>query len=115
MVGRLFSLTGSGFWDWVLQRVSALVILSYSIFMAAFFWTHSGLDYATWMSLCSNFWFKLGTFLTFLFIVIHAWIGLWMVVGDYIHCKFLAKTINIALILSYAAMLIFLAQLLWSI
>ena len=60
--------------------------------------------------------FSLGfLFLTFLFIVIHAWIGLWMVVGDYIHCKFLAKTINIALILSYAAMLIFLAQLLWSI
>ena len=65
MVGRLFSLAGSGFWDWVLQRVSALVILSYSIFMAVFFSTHSGLDYATWMSLCSNFWFKLGTFLTF--------------------------------------------------
>jgi succinate dehydrogenase / fumarate reductase membrane anchor subunit len=37
-----------GFYDWVKQRVSAVLIGLYTIFIFAFLFTHSPLDYFAW-------------------------------------------------------------------
>lgn len=81
----------SGVADWVMQRVSAIIIAAYLIYLVLFFYcftthnTHAYVDYEDWVNLFDSFTFKVFTSVFLFFLVKHAWIGLWTVVTDYIH------------------------------
>lgn len=74
-----------GFKDWLLQRVSAVVIGSYVIWLTVYAWVNGPLDYAAWHQLFSMLPVQIFTLLTLLGLMAHAWIGLWTVATDYLH------------------------------
>jgi len=83
MVKSITSLSRSGLLDWLVQRVTAVVLGSYSIFMFGYLLLSGDIDYQQWNALFSNFWFKIYTLSTLLALVGHIWVGMWTVATDY--------------------------------
>lgn len=85
MVRSITSLSRSGLLDWLIQRVSAVVLGSYAIFMLGYFWVQGGaVDYQQWHGLFSMFWFKIYSLSVLLALVGHIWVGMWTVATDYV-------------------------------
>jgi succinate dehydrogenase / fumarate reductase membrane anchor subunit len=74
----------SGYRDWKLQRISALVMMIYVIYLFAFFVCHPHLSYDCWVGLFASPWMQVSTLVVMLLLVIHAWIGMWTIGTDYI-------------------------------
>lgn len=84
MVTSITSFGRSGLYDWMMQRVTAVVLMTYSVFMIGYLLLNSDLDYNQWKSLFDSSFMKIYTLLAMLSMVAHAWIGMWSVSTDYI-------------------------------
>lgn len=84
MVTSITSFGRSGLYDWMMQRVTAVILMAYTIFMIGYLLFSSDLSYASWSSLFQNTAMRIFTLLAILSMVAHAWIGLWSVSTDYI-------------------------------
>jgi succinate dehydrogenase / fumarate reductase membrane anchor subunit len=84
MVTAVTSFGRSGLYDWLIQRISAVVIAAYVIFIVAFILLNPGLDFEAWRSLYSCLWMRIFSLLTLVSFLAHAWIGLWAVLTDYL-------------------------------
>jgi succinate dehydrogenase / fumarate reductase membrane anchor subunit len=114
MVTSVTNCTRNGLGDWLLQRVSALVIGAYAIFLAVFFLAHCPMTYATWKSLFSCLWFEIFTTLVLFSIVGHAWVGIWTVLTDYIKCASLRVVLEVLMILFLLVLAISGCWIVWS-
>lgn len=83
MVTSVTNFGRSGLSDWVVQRVTGVILLAYTIFIAVVVFACSP-DYAYWSSLFDQTWVKVFSLATILSLAIHAWIGLWCVSTDYL-------------------------------
>jgi succinate dehydrogenase / fumarate reductase membrane anchor subunit len=95
-----------GFYDWVVQRVSALLIGAYTVFLLAFFLLHCPMNYTVLSALFSNLMMKIATFLVLIAVLWHAFIGLWTVFTDYIKnnvVRLLLEIVLIVVLLGYFA------------
>lgn len=113
-VSTVTNLTRSGIADWLVQRVSAVILAAYLVFITVFLLTHSPVDYATWKDLFSHLPMRLFSLLALLALLGHAWVGLWTIFTDYIKCTVLRGTIQILIILGLIAALAWGIQTLWS-
>lgn len=84
MVTSVTSLGRSGVSDWLLQRVSAVILLAYTVFIVAYILLTPELDYSQWRALFDQLWMRIFSLATLISIVAHAWIGLWVVITDYL-------------------------------
>ena len=84
MVTSVTALCRSGLRDWLVQRITAIVIALYFLFILSYFVCHRSLDYVAWHQLFSCQMVKVSTFLALLSILAHTWIGMWTVFTDYI-------------------------------
>jgi succinate dehydrogenase / fumarate reductase membrane anchor subunit len=75
-----------GFKHWLVQRVSAVVVGGYVIWLALYCMLHAPLTYDTWHMLFSCLPVQIFTLLTLLGLAAHAWIGMWTIATDYMHC-----------------------------
>lgn len=77
------SLGGTGLRDWVIQRYTAVYLAAYTLFLVYFVlqptWTHED-----WQGLFSYPWMQIGTVLALVSMALHAWIGLWIILTDYV-------------------------------
>ena len=108
------SLTRSGVSDWLVQRVSALILLAYVIFLLGFYFGHPTLDYLTWHGLFLLPAMRIFSFLTLLALLGHAWVGMWTVLTDYVKPYYLRGILQIFIILAFIACLAFGVTILWS-
>ncbi len=101
MVKKLISgmsLTGNGFRDWLVQRFSSLVIAAYFIFLMSFFFCHKDLDYSTLRNLFACTWMQIFTLTTLFCLFLHAWVGVWTVITDYIKPIAIRVIVEVAVI-----------------
>lgn len=84
MVTTVTSLGRSGVSDWLFQRVTAIVLALYTFFIAGFILLNPELTFAEWQGLFENFWVRLFSLLAIVSVAAHAWIGLWVVLTDYV-------------------------------
>ena len=84
MVTNVTSLTRSGLADFVVQRVSAVIMGLYTVCVAGFFYVTPELDHAVLRGYFGSFGMQTFSTLTILATAAHAWIGLWTVGTDYI-------------------------------
>ncbi len=84
LVTAVTSLGRSGLADWLIQRVTAVVMAAYTIFIVAYLLLNPELSYAQWAELFSQTWMRIFSFAVVLSIVAHGWIGMWVVLTDYI-------------------------------
>lgn len=113
MVTNVTSLTGNGLRDWLIQRVSALVIGAYALFMIIFLLCNPHLQYTDWVNLYSCIWVKVATVLGLVAFLFHAWIGIWTVTTDYLKAKAFRITIQIIVFLFLLSQLIWGLMIIW--
>jgi succinate dehydrogenase / fumarate reductase, membrane anchor subunit len=100
--------------DWLWQRISAVILAAYIVFLFGYVLCHPQLDFITWKELFSGNAMRVFTLLALLSLVIHSWIGIWTVLTDYVKPFFLRLLLEIAVILALIAYLGFGVQILWS-
>jgi len=83
MVTAVTNLGRSGLSDWLIQRVSAVVLLAYIVFLLIVM-ADSSLDYGQWHELFAQTWVRIFSLAALLSIAMHAWIGIWCVATDYL-------------------------------
>lgn len=84
MVTAVTSFGRSGLYDWLIQRVGAVVLTVYTIFIVAYLALNPEMDYAQWSALYNQLWMRIFSLLALISFITHAWIGLWSVLTDYI-------------------------------
>lgn len=84
MVTNVTNLGRSGLYDWLVQRLSAVILAAYTLFLLAFFITHSGLGHAEWVTFFQHRWMKGFSLLSLLALIGHAWVGMWTISTDYL-------------------------------
>lgn len=108
MVEKVTSLTGNGLRDWLIQRLSALILAAYALFLLAYI-IFCAPDFTAWQALFRHEFMRVFTVLALLSMVYHTWIGLWTVFTDYIKCAYLR------LLLQTLVVLVLLGYLVWGI
>ncbi|MDZ7852203.1 MAG: succinate dehydrogenase, hydrophobic membrane anchor protein [Halomonas sp.] len=113
MVTNITNLGRSGLSDWLLQRVSAVVLALYTLFIVGFLLFSPGLDYAAWSGLFSQTWMRIFSLLAFLSLAAHAWIGLWTVTTDYLKSTGVRLAVQLIIILAIFVFLVWGITVLW--
>ncbi|WP_194755885.1 succinate dehydrogenase, hydrophobic membrane anchor protein [Aliidiomarina indica] len=90
----------SGTHDFILLRASALVLASYAVFMIAWLVCNPGLSYETWVGFFGHVGVKVYTLLALTGLLIHAWIGIWQVLTDYVKGALLRGLIQYVVVLA---------------
>lgn len=115
-VTNVTSFGRSGLSDWLVQRVSAVVMAAYLFFMVGYLLTHSELEYTQWAALFQHFWMKLFSLLTILALAAHTWIGLWAVLTDYVTVRLLGPKATVLRVACQLGMIaVTLAYVIWAI
>jgi len=100
MVTAVTSFGRSGLYDWLIQRVSAVVLAAYTVFLVVYLLLNPDLTYEQWQTLYSQLWMRVFSLVTLLSIVAHAWIGLWSVLTDYLTARMMGSKAVVARVLA---------------
>lgn len=84
MVASVTSLGRNGLYDWMVQRVSAVVLAAYTVFIIGYLVLNPDLTYSQWNALFEQTCVRIFTLLALLSFGAHAWVGLWTISTDYI-------------------------------
>jgi succinate dehydrogenase / fumarate reductase membrane anchor subunit len=98
MVTSVTSFSRSGLSDWLIQRVTSLVLLSYFVVIA--YQLLGSVDYTSWSLLFDQTWMKVFTLMAALSLAAHSWIGLWSVFTDYLTERMLGPKGNVIRLIS---------------
>lgn len=99
-------LTGSGPRDWVIQRISAVVLAVYSLVLVGFFLTNQ-VDFELWHAFMFSLPMKLFTLLAVISLAGHAWVGMWTVLTDYV------KSVGLRFVLQSLIIVAIVVDVLW--
>jgi len=103
-----------GLKDWLVQRVSAVLMAVYIILLMIIVFISAPQDYMAWKTIFNNQWMRIATFLFLVSLFWHAWIGVRNVLMDYVHAIAIRLTLQILVILSLFFYLVWSAEILWS-
>ena len=103
-----------GLRDWLVQRVTAVLMAAYILLLVGIVWRVAPQDHAAWATVFSHQWMRIATFLFFASLFWHAWVGVRNVLMDYVKPTAIRLTAQIVVIVSLFAYLIWTAEILWS-
>ena len=122
MVTNITSLGRNGVHDWLLQRISAVVLLAYFVFLVVYVATNTDLSFSQWQNLFSHTWMRVFSLTALLSLCAHAWIGMWTISTDYFTSAVLgtAATVirlgfQLVCLLILISYFVWCVQILWSI
>lgn len=118
MVMQTTSLGRSGLQDWIIQRISAIILAGYTVFMMVYVGVSShfnSLNHDTWYAFFSTSTMKFASLAALLSLIAHAWIGLWTVTTDYLKPIMIRLPIQIGILGFLFCNLIWGITILWSI
>lgn len=102
-----------GLKDWLAQRITAIVMALYTIILLITFLTGSNFSYDGWAGLLAQQWFKIMTFVVFIALFYHAWVGVRDIWMDYVKPVSVRLALQVATILWLIACAGWTAQILW--
>ena len=103
MVKTVTATYGAGLRDWIFQRLSAIYMAFYTLFLFLYVVSHPHLSFAEWHMLFSYTWIKVSTLIFLLSLLIHAWVGMWTIFTDYIHQAVIRSILNVLVLLTLLA------------
>jgi succinate dehydrogenase / fumarate reductase membrane anchor subunit len=115
MVNNGSALGRNGVQDWLLLRASAIIITLYVIYLLAFFAMTSEITYDVWRGFFSASITKVFTLLALLSILVHAWIGMWQVLTDYVKPLALRLALQLAIVVALLVYLLYATTIVWSV
>lgn len=105
-------LTGSGSRDWILQRISAVVLAVYSVVMVGFF-LFNDVNFESWQGFMLSLPMKLFSLVAILSLVFHTWVGMWTVLTDYVKSSGLRLVIQSLVIIAVLVYLFWGVMIFW--
>ncbi|MEQ9886841.1 succinate dehydrogenase membrane anchor subunit [Pectobacterium zantedeschiae] len=113
MVSNASALGRNGVHDWLLIRASAIVIVLYVVYIIGFIATTGDITYEIWRGFFAMALTKVFTLLTLFSILVHAWIGMWQVLTDYIKPLALRLTLQLAIVVALLVYVIYGTIVVW--
>jgi succinate dehydrogenase / fumarate reductase membrane anchor subunit len=113
MVNRIVVGAHYGLRDWLVQRVTAVVMAIGSVLLGGYVLLHPHLDYDGWTALFSSQAVRAFVLLFLLCLYYHAWIGMRDIVMDYVKPASVRLVIHVMVILALVLYAIWSVQILW--
>ncbi|MDD2684604.1 MAG: succinate dehydrogenase, hydrophobic membrane anchor protein [Gallionella sp.] len=113
MVNRVVVGAHYGLRDWLIQRVTAVVMVLYIATLGVLLCLQPQINYDTWTALFSSLWLRTASLLFLLCLFYHAWIGVRDIVMDYIKPASIRLVIHVLVILALLYYTIWSVQILW--
>jgi len=101
-----------GLGEWLLQRLTALYLAGFMLWLLARFALAPPTDYVTWKTWFSAGWIQLAFALFFLSVLLHAWVGMRSVFLDYLKPLWLRFAAHVLLAIGLLALTFWAAQIL---
>ncbi|MBP6103568.1 MAG: succinate dehydrogenase, hydrophobic membrane anchor protein [Gammaproteobacteria bacterium] len=92
-----------GLQDWLLQRMSAVVLGLYGFFLLGYLLQHHPLCYCAWRALFTQEWMRIFSLVALLSLLLHAWIGLWTITTDYLKAGWLRRFVQISILATFVS------------
>ena len=109
-----FTFTGPS--NWIIQRITAIVMAAYLFFIVGYLITNPALTYDQWSELNNLLLMRVFTLVTVAAVAFHAWIGMRCVLTDYITGRLIGPKANVLRnTLQLGLALIILFYLVWTI
>ncbi len=116
MVSSVTNFGRSGLYDWVVQRLSAVILAVYTLFLLGFVIATPDMTFAQWHGLFDQTWMKVFSVAAIISICAHAWVGMWTIATDYITgstgLRFIFQLVCVAFLFTY---LVWGIDILWSV
>ena len=113
MVDRVVVGAHYGLRDWLIQRITAVVMVVYILALGGYLLWQPDLNYDVWTALFSSLPVRTFTLLFLMSLFYHAWIGVRDVVMDYIRLAGLRLVFHVLVILALLLYVIWSVQILW--
>lgn len=114
MVTSATSLGRNGLYDWLIQRITAVLLGLYTLGLLGFFLLGPELDYPVWSALMGSLPMQITNTLVLLSVAAHGWVGLWTVATDYLTNRHMGnRATALRLIVEVVIALALLVYLLW--
>ena len=116
MVEREFTTVAHYGWrDWLIQRVTAVIMLVYTLFFLAVLLGMSQIDYERWHALWSLSIMRYATIFFVVSALLHAWVGVRNIFMDYVKDTGLRLVLYVLVILTLVAYGVWAWQILWGV
>lgn len=113
MVNNVSALGRNGVHDWLLLRASAIVITLYILYILGFVVMAQDITFNVWQGFFASSITKVFTLLTLLSILIHAWIGMWQVLTDYVKPLAVRLVLQLAIVVTLVVYLLYGTIVVW--
>lgn len=115
-VTQVASLSRNGMSDWLVQRVSAVILAVYTVVIVGVVAINPDISFAEWQSLFAATWMQVFTLMALLATCAHAWIGMWTIGTDYLRTRTMGEGADSKrFIYQMCCAVILLAYLIWGI
>jgi succinate dehydrogenase / fumarate reductase membrane anchor subunit len=104
-----------GLRDWLMQRITAVVITLYIVLLLGLLLLKPGMNLDAWQELFVHTWFKLVTFAALISVFLHAWVGMRDIVMDYIRPTGIRLTLEVLVLGALVLYTGWAIQILWGI
>lgn len=102
-----------GLKDWLAQRVTAVILLLYTVVLLGTVLFTPELGYGLWAQLFSQAWMKVATLLAVVALIWHAWVGVRDIYMDYIKPTGVRLFLQVATVLALAGYALWAVIILW--
>jgi succinate dehydrogenase / fumarate reductase membrane anchor subunit len=99
--------------DWLAQRVTAVLMLFYTLFLLAVISTLPARDYAHWRALWDVSIMRYATILFVFAVLVHAWVGVRNIFMDYVKDTGVRLVLYVLVILTLISYGVWALQILW--
>ena len=115
MVKRIVTGAHYGLKDWLAQRITALVMAVYVIVFVGILLVCRPQSYEQWHALFGNQLMRIATFVFFISLFWHAWIGVRDILMDYVKPTAVRLGLETAVVLVLVGYAVWAVQILWSV
>lgn len=115
MVSNVSSVPNRGIRDWLIQRVSAVVIAVYFLYLLFYVATTPGIDFYDWQALFQQTWMRIFSLIFLIMLSLHAWIGVWTIITDYLKNTTIRILSQLIVIFALLSCVIWGIQILWGV
>lgn len=113
MVNRVVTGAHYGLRDWLIQRITALLMALYCVALAGYLLMQPYLDYDAWTALFSSQTVRAFSLLFLLSLFYHAWVGVRDIVMDYVKPASVRLVIHVLVIVALLLYAIWSVEILW--
>ncbi len=102
-----------GWKDWMIQRVTAVIMLLFSVAVLGFLLINGGVGYGEWKQFFGGELVRVLTLMFLMSVFYHAWIGVRNVLLDYVKPLWVRLTLQVVVVLFLAGCSIWSVSILW--